>query len=96
MAVAWTGKLLTSSNLCAPTYWEIIEEMALRTCPKTHTSIDINALTIPTAAKLSVALLSIFPIMAVSVIDRRGSAIPAMRAGIANLLMFLKRISVFK
>ena len=37
-----------------------------------------------------------FPIMAVSVIDIRGSAMPAIKAGIASLLILLKLISVFK
>ena len=50
----------------------------------------------PTAAILSVALLSILPIIAISVIDKIGSAIPAIKAGIASLLMFLKLISAFK
>ena len=36
------------------------------------------------------------PIIAVSVIDIRGSAIPAIKAGIASLLILLKLISVFK
>jgi hypothetical protein len=33
--------------------------------------------------------------MAVSVIDNRGSAIPAIVAGIANLFIFLRLIAVF-
>ena len=37
-----------------------------------------------------------FPITAVSVIDIRGSAMPAIKAGIASLLILLKLISVFK
>ena len=34
--------------------------------------------------------------MAVSVIERKGYAIPAIKAGIANLLIRLKLMSVFK
>lgn len=36
------------------------------------------------------------PIIAVSVIEIRGSAMPAIKAGIASLLILLKLISVFK
>ena len=36
------------------------------------------------------------PIIAVSVIDIRGSAMPAIKAGIASLFILLKLISVFK
>ena len=46
----------------------------------------------PTAAKDSVAFVSILPTIAVSVIDRIGSEIPDIKAGIANLLMFLNDI----
>ena len=48
-----------------------------------------------TAPKLSFALKSIFPIIAVSVIEIRGSAIPAINAGIAKVFMRLKLMSVF-
>ena len=41
-------------------------------------------------------LTSIFPIIAVSVIETKGSATPAIKAGIASLLICLKRISVVK
>ena len=44
----------------------------------------------PTAANASVASLSILPTMAVSVIDSKGSAIPAIKAGKASLLICLK------
>ena len=74
----------------------MIEDIALLICPKTQTSIEIKAPTIPTAARLSVAFISIFPTIAVSVIERRGSAIPAIRAGIASVFIFLKLMSVFK
>jgi hypothetical protein len=53
----------------------------------------MNAPTIPTAAKLSVAFTSIFPIIAVSVMDNIGSATPAIKAGIASLLMFFIEMS---
>lgn len=96
MAIDCAGKDLTSSNLLAPTYCEIIDEIALLICPKTQINIDINAPTIPTAAKLSVAFSSILPIIAVSVIDNNGSAIPAINAGIANLFILLKLISALK
>ena len=36
------------------------------------------------------------PIIAVSVIEIRGSAMPAIKAGIASLLILLKLISVLK
>jgi hypothetical protein len=42
---------------------------------------------IPTAANDSTEFNSMFPTMAVSVIERSGSAIPEMIAGIANLLI---------
>ena len=59
-------------------------------------SIDKKEPTMAIAPKLSLALKSIFPIRAVSVIDIRGSAMPAIKAGIASLLILLKLISVFK
>ena len=96
IVIAWAGKDFISSNLLAPRYWEIIEEIALLIWPKTQTNIEIKAPTIPTAAKDSVALFSIFPMIAVSVIESSGSAIPATNAGIASLLIFLKLMSVFK
>lgn len=58
--------------------------------------MEIKAPTIPTAAKDSIALFSMFPIIAVSVIESSGSAIPAIKAGSANLFIFLRLISVFK
>ena len=73
-----------------------MEEMALLLCPKTHISIEIKDPTIPTAPKLSTAFNSILPIIAVSVIDKIGSAIPEINAGIASLLIRLKLISVLK
>ena len=96
MAIACAGNPFTSSNLLAPTYCETIDEMALLICPKTQINIEMNAPTIPTAAKLSVAFSEMLPIIAVSVIDNNGSAIPAIKAGIANLLIFFKVIVVLK
>ena len=54
--------------------------------------MEIKAPTIPTAARDSVALISMFPTIAVSVIERIGSAIPAIRAGIASLFIFLNEM----
>lgn len=84
--MACAGKVLISSSLLAPKYCETNAEMALRVCPKTHTSIEMNAPAIPTAAKASVAFKSTFPTMAVSVMDNSGSATPEINAGIASLL----------
>ena len=50
--------------------------------------------TIPAAAKASIGFVSTFPIIAISVSEISGSAIPAIIAGIASLLMFLKLIGV--
>ena len=54
-------------------------------CPKTHTSIDKKVPTIPIAPRASIELLSMFPIIKVSVIESIGSAIPEITAGIASL-----------
>lgn len=94
--IACAGRFLTSSNFPAPKYCDTIDEIALLVCPNTHISIDIKAPTIPTAAKDSVAFSDIFPTTAVSVIDSIGSAIPEIRAGMANLLIFLRLIEAFK
>lgn len=53
---------------------------------------EINDPAIPTAASASVGFTLIFPTIAVSVIDSKGSAIPEMIAGIASLLICLKEI----
>ena len=47
---------------------------------------------IPTAASASVGFNWIFPTMAVSVIDNKGSAIPEIIAGMASLLICRKEI----
>ncbi len=93
--IAWTGKLLTSSSLLAPKYCEIIAEIADLDCPRTQINIDKKEDTIPTAAKDSVGFKLTCPTTAASVIDSMGSEIPAIIAGIANLLMFLLEIDLF-
>lgn len=93
--MACAGRFLTSSNLFAPTCCDIIEEIALLVCPNTQMSIDKKVETIPTAAKDSVAFKSTLPTMAASVKDRMGSEIPAIKAGIAKVLMCFKLIFVF-
>lgn len=96
MAMACAGNVLMSSNLSAPKYCETSAEMALRVCPNTQTSMEMNAPAIPTAAKASVASKSTFPTTAVSVIDSKGSATPEIKAGIASLLTSDVVIFVFK
>ena len=70
--------------------------MALRVCPRTQINIERKVVTIPTAASDSVALRGILPIIAASVNDRIGSEIPAINAGIANLLICFNEMSVLK
>lgn len=96
MKIAWAGKFLTLSILSAPKYCETIEDMALLVCPNTHISIDKNVVTIPTAARDSVAFIEIFPTTAASVRDKIGSDTPEIKAGMANRLIFFKLISVLK
>ena len=93
--IACAGNAFTSLILPAPKYCEIIVEIALRVCPNTHINIDKNDPTIPAAARDSIPSISILPTIAVSVNESKGSAIPAIVAGIANLLMFLKVIEFF-
>src|SRR5690606_26939223 len=88
------GRFFTLSKLLAPTYCETIDETALLVCPRTQISIEIKAPTIPTAAKDSVAFKSMFPTMAVSVRDKIGSDTPAIKAGMANLLICFKLMFV--
>ena len=94
--IAWAGKFFTASSLSAPRYCDTIEDIALRVCPNTQMSMDKKVVTIPTAAKEDVALDSILPIMAASVNDKTGSDIPAIRAGIASLLICFNVIVVLK
>ena len=67
----------------------MIAEIAERVCDKIQTIAVIKEPAIPTAASASVGLVFKFPTIAVSVIDNRGSAIPAMIAGIARRFMLL-------
>lgn len=67
-------------------------EMADLVCARIQTMADMNEPAIPTAARASVGLSSIFPTIAVSVIDSNGSAIPEIIAGIASLLIWRKEI----
>ena len=78
------GRDFTSSILLLPRDWETREEITLRVCPKTHINIDMKLPTIPTAPKEIVAFSDILPTTIVSVIDKIGSAIPEINAGIAN------------
>ncbi len=70
--------------------------MALRVCPNTQISIDKNVVTMPTAARDSVALRSILPMIAASVRDNIGSDTPEINAGIASLLICFNVIVVLK
>ena len=70
--------------------------MELRVCPKTQINMDINVVTIPTAARDSVALASMLPIIAASVNDKIGSDTPEIRAGMASLLICFNVIEVLK
>ena len=94
--MACAGNDFTSSSFSAPKYCDTIEEIALRVWPSTQISIDIKVPTMPTAANASVALSCILPTTAVSVIDKIGSEIPEISAGIANLLMFFMLIACIK
>ena len=67
-------------------------EIADLVCASIQTMAELNEPAIPTAASASVGLISMFPTMAVSVIDNSGSAIPEMMAGIASLLIWRKEI----
>ena len=94
--IAWAGRFLILSNWSAPKYCETMDEIALLVCPNTQISIDKKVLTIPTAAKASVALTVMLPTMAASVNDRIGSDIPEIKAGMANLFICLKLMSEIK
>lgn len=94
--MACAGSVFTSSNFPAPRYCEIIADMALRVCPRIQMSMDRKEPTIPAAARDSSPSTGIFPTIAVSVIESKGSAIPAIVAGIARLFMDLKLTVFFK
>ena len=85
----WDGNFNISSILFAPRYCDIIAEIAERVCAKIQTIAVIKEPAIPTAASASVGFNFKFPTIAVSVIDKSGSAIPDMIAGIANWFMLL-------
>ena len=70
-------------------------DMALRVCPRIQISIERNEPTIPAAAKDSNPSTGMLPTIAVSVIDNKGSAIPAIVAGIARAFIDLKLTEVF-
>lgn len=91
--MACAGSVLSSSSLPAPRYCEIMAEMALRVWPKIQISAERKEPTIPTAASASVPFTGMFPTIAASVIEITGSAIPAISAGMARRLMFLKERS---
>ena len=89
-------KVLTACNLFAPKCCETIAEMAVLVCATIQIIADKKEPTKPAAAKASIECSSTLPIMAISVSDIKGSAIPAIIAGIAILLMLLKLTVVFK
>jgi len=94
--IAWAGRFLTSSNFPAPKYCEIMAEIELRVWPKTQMSMDKKEPTIPAAARDSRPSTGMLPTIAVSVMDRIGSAIPEIVAGIASWLMLFKLTVVAK
>lgn len=73
-------------------------EIAERVWASIHTIAEIKEPAIPTAASASVGFKLMFPTMAVSVMDNKGSAIPEIMAGIASLLILPNEIleGVFK
>ncbi len=87
IVIICAGKAAISSIFFAPKYLAIMAEIAERVCAKIQTIAEINEPAIPTAASDSIGFTLILPIIAVSVIDNKGSAIPEIIAGIANLLM---------
>ena len=89
MAIIWAGKVFISFNLFAPKYCAIIADIAERVCAKIQNKADKKEPAIPTAAKAAVGLCSTLPTIAVSVIDNKGSAIPAIKAGNAKRFICL-------
>jgi len=67
-------------------------EIADLVCARIQTMAEMNEPAIPTAARASVGLTGTLPTIAVSVMERRGSAIPDTMAGTASLFMCLKDI----
>ena len=71
-------------------------EIAVLVCATIQIIAERNEPTKPAAAKASTECSSTLPIMAISVNEINGSAIPAIIAGIAILLMLLKLTVVLK
>ena len=90
--IIWAGNFLISCNLSPPKYNAIIAEIAERVWAKIQIIAEIKEPAIPTAASASVGFMFKFPTIAVSVIDNKGSAIPEIIAGIANLLIDLNEM----
>ena len=88
--------VFTACNLFAPKCWETIEEIAVFVCATIQIIAERNEPTIPAAASASIGCSFTLPITAISVSEISGSAIPAIIAGIARRLIFLKLTEVFK
>ena len=78
------GSFLRSAIFPAPKFCDTMAEIALRVCPSIQMSAERKVPTIPTAARDSVPNSAMLPTIAASVLDKTGSAIPAMIAGIAS------------
>ena len=74
----------------APSFWDTVVDIAVLVWANIHIIADKNEPTSPIAAKDSVGFSSTPPIITKSVNEIKGSAIPAMIAGIAILLISLK------
>lgn len=90
--IIWLGRFLISLSLFPPKYNAIIAEIADLVCARIQTIAEIKEPAIPTAARASTGLTFKFPTIAVSVIDNKGSAMPEIIAGMANLFIDLKEI----
>ena len=78
------GRVSTSFKFFWPRACAIIDAITLLVWPNTQINIEIKLPTIPTAPSEIVAFSGIFPTIIVSVIDKIGSAIPEINAGIAS------------
>ena len=78
------GSVSTSFKFYIPIACAIIEAITLLVCPKTQINIEIKLPTIPTAPNDMVPFTGMLPTIIVSVIDKIGSAIPEIKAGIAS------------
>jgi hypothetical protein len=92
IAIICAGKSKILSTFPAPKYCAIMAEMAERVWARIHTIAEIKDPAMPTAASASVGFKLIFPTIAVSVIDNKGSAIPEIMAGMASLLILPNEI----